>query len=617
MKVHNSIDLSAVIPVGNFESDFENIVRILEEAQKFGIQIIIVLDTQTVQDRELLNKTINDNNWQDIIVSSGDWGNPGSARNHGLTLSSRTFIAFWDSDDKPDFQEVEEFLHELRGKRFDAGIGRFRVSKNNSSQLEIGVNNQIRLDNFTERIVSNPGIWRFVFRRNFLEKVSFPDFSSAEDQLFLQRFFALDPRILVSNRVVYTYFQGGDNQLTKSPKVSEQTRLVAKIGISELSKSKVKNQTLIDTLILKQIVTVAKNGSRKDKLLSIYLGMQFHRATSPSRFFAAHKIFAKAKFRSYIHQRTRVNIILMGGLGNQLFQLAFGYHLGETTGKAVFFEDSNKSIRRSKDGIPEIMLYKEVPDRDVNNFPLLSTIVARGLGLLMRMKLQPTKIGNLVFPIPNGIINVINSLRHHQPMLTFVAEDIGFTNFKPRGVSQTVIGYFQSYKYLAHPPVLRLLKNLTPKSPETEVSAYGELHSIESPLLVHIRLGDYRKEPSFGLLPPSYYHAAIEKQMKNGLYKKIWVFSDEIDEYENYIPKQYMKDVRLIGSVGSNSVSLLEVMRMCKGYVLANSTLSWWAASLSYTDNPVVMYPDPWFEGIRTPTELNGPDWEAVPRYTC
>ena len=611
------LDLSVVIPIGNLENDFENLSSIAEESQVYGIQIVFVLDKQTERSRELLNKKIEDNDWQGTLVTSGDWGNPGSARNLGITLCTRTFIAFWDSDDKPDFQGISALLHGIQSENYDAGIGRFRVSKNNLIQMEIGVNEQGKFSNLTERIISNPGIWRFIFRRNFIKKVLFPDYSSAEDQLFLQRFFALEPRIWVSNRAVYTYVHGGGNQLTKSNMVSGQTSHVVKIGISEFSKPKVKNQNLIDALILKQIVTVAKFGNGKEKISGIYLALQFLRRIEVKRFFAAQKLYVKAKFHSYIHQKSRVNIILMGGLGNQLFQLAFGCYVRELTGKATFILDSNKSIRRSKTGEPEVMLYGELLNRDLNRFGFFSGMVDRGLGLMLRIKLQPTKLKSLLFLIPNFVVNVVNSLKYEQPMLTFVAPDIGYVDWHPRSAGQTVIGYFQTYKYMAHPQVLPLLKTLTPDLIENEVIEFRKLQSVERPLLVHIRLGDYRNEPSFGLLPPAYYHSAIKMQMEKGIYKKIWVFSDEIHEYENYIPSQYLKDVRLIGSVGSNSVSLLEVMRMCKGYVLANSTLSWWAASLSYSDEPVVMYPDPWFEGSRTPIDLTSPNWMAVNRSPC
>jgi hypothetical protein len=480
--------------------------------------------------------------------------------------------------------------------------------------LEIGVDDQIKLKNFSERIVSNPGLWRFVFRRNFIEKVLFPDYSSAEDQLFLQRFFALEPRIWVSDRAVYTYVDGGSNQLTKSNKVSGQTAQVVKRGIYEFSKLRVENQNLIDALIMKQILTVAKFGTGKEKLSGMYLALQYYRMFKIARVFAAQKLVVKAKFQSYFHQKSRVNLILMGGLGNQLFQLAFAYYLREFTGKAMFIVDSNKSIRRSENGEPEIMLYGEVLERDSQKFRFFSGVLDRGHGLLLRMKLQPTTWKSLLFPFPKFIISVISSLKYKQPMLTYVAPDIGYIEWQQRSFSQTVIGYFQTYKYVSHSQVLQALMDLSPKLIESEVNEFRKLQIVESPLLVHIRLGDYRNEPSFGLLPHSYYHDAIKRQMEFGVYRKIWVFSDEIHEYEKYIPEQYLKDVRLIGSVGSNSVSLLEVMRMCRGFVLANSSLSWWAASLSYTDDPQVMYPDPWFEGSRTPTELTSPNWIAVSR---
>lgn len=314
--------------------------------------------------------------------------------------------------------------------------------------------------------------------------------------------------------------------------------------------------------------------------------------------------------------KASVKLVLMGGLGNQLFQLAFGYYVLSTTGKSVVLVDSNSSIRRSSSGEPEVMLYRT--DFMVEEFKsgFYADLVQRGFGLLLRLSLK-THVKVLVTPVVASIrciLSFITTASYHKITTVFAPDDLGFAKWSPSRFNQIAIGYFQSYRYLNEPEVLARMKSLVPRSTEGEVEFYQQLLIAEIPLLVHIRQGDYRDEPKIGILPSDYYHAAINQQMKSGLYNKIWVFSDEILEYQSYIPGQFHEKVRLIQSVGSNSVSLLEVMRMCKGFVIANSTLSWWAASMSFSVKPLVSYPDPWFQSIPTPRDLMDPDWRAVPR---
>jgi hypothetical protein len=53
-------------------------------------------------------------------------------------------------------------------------------------------------------------------------------------------------------------------------------------------------------------------------------------------------------------------------------------------------------------------------------------------------------------------------------------------------------------------------------------------------------------------------------------------------------------------------------MRNMKGYVIGNSTFSWWAARLKYDHSAVVVAPVPWFKSMNDPEGLIPGDWITI-----
>lgn len=614
MKSGPKLDLSAIIPIGNLENDLENILEIARVCLEYGVETILVLDNQSEEITCLLETQINYLESDHLIITKGEWGNPGAPRNAGLALASRSFVTFWDSDDTPNLDGICASLLELSNREFDAILGKFWIRDGSQLHYENIFENKNPTKSMNQRIVSNPGLWRFIFNRNFIQSISFPHSSSAEDQLFLQRFFAESPNIEISLHYFYTYVQGGKAQLTRSPRVAEQTLQVTQLGINLVAQSDQEFRDLNDTLAFKQIVTILKYGTPRQILDGISLLRLFLRTVGFHRTGNAIINFVLAKLKNLLTQKPKVKVLLMGGLGNQLFQLAYGLHLRRVTGANVQLLDLARNIRRTKEGMPEVMLYKNILGVETIRPSRATKILDRAFGLTLRLSLNPKYAKNLKAKITRLGLSFLSSLRWKTVVRIFASTDLGFTKWLPEKSNYIAIGYFQSHEYLKNSQTLLELRQLKPKIIDTEVEMYKRLSEVEQPLLVHIRLGDYRNESSFGILPPAYYQEAIRTQMEQGIYKSIWVFSDENPELASYIPSKYQNAVRNIESVGNNSVSLLEVMRLCHGFVVANSTLSWWAASLAHCENPVVLYPEPWFSSLPTPNGLIPPNWIPILR---
>ncbi len=306
----------------------------------------------------------------------------------------------------------------------------------------------------------------------------------------------------------------------------------------------------------------------------------------------------------------------MGGLGNQLFQYAFAQYVESVTREPVNFNDLNRSMRKRDDNKPEIAGFNVSGDFDLNGKGCLDKFLGKWLGLLTRVTLSSNQ------SLPKKIVRILAiwnctllaSLKYKQLTAVFVSPEIGFTRWNPTVLNQLCLGYFQTYRFAQHPDVKQKLLNMRSIDSEAEILKFEALSKTEIPLLVHIRLGDYKNEPQFGLISPSYYFSAIRENMRDRKFKKIWVFSDEISEFERYIPPEFLDIVRLIPNVGANTTSLLEVMRMCEGYVIANSTLSWWAAFLSHNQDAKVYYPTPWFAALPEPLDFFPTKWISRPR---
>ena len=306
----------------------------------------------------------------------------------------------------------------------------------------------------------------------------------------------------------------------------------------------------------------------------------------------------------------------MGGLGNQLFQLAFAQYVAENSDSKVFLNNLNKNVRKTKNGSPELHIYQHNFELDNYSEGFFSNFIRKLLGFLIRVNFSSDskKLYRVLKNLVIFTVEICISIRKLSINHIFMGDNIGFTEWLPTKQNQLCIGYFQTFRYIQSPVIKEKMLSLNLVGVETEIQLYKNLSEIEHPLLVHIRLDDYRNESKIGTLAPDYYAKAINYQMGKRIYKKIWVFSDEISFFKEYIPQEYLNQVRLIDHVGTNSASLLEVMRMCHGYVIANSTLSWWGAFLSYSKNCTVVYPEPWFAGMPTPIDLIPQDWIPVAR---
>jgi hypothetical protein len=304
----------------------------------------------------------------------------------------------------------------------------------------------------------------------------------------------------------------------------------------------------------------------------------------------------------------------MGGLGNQLFQLAHG--LAKAPQSKPNLVSGLSHSRRNLEGKPEIYSFT------VTEFASSSEIepirwVVRIHNLLVRISVhkKPGVLARVTIKPAAFLLSGLLGKKLGRNFLRIkVSRGVDFANQEPDSKDTLHLGYFQSAKHLSNPRVVEKMQSLRALATSPVLDELRQLSQLEKPLVVHVRLGDYKQEANIGMLNQSYYQRALKQACRENEFEKIWVFSDEIEVAKNYIPMEYHHIVRWIPDVENSPALTFEAMRLGNVYVIANSTYSWWAAAISRNPSPNVYCPMPWYAGDNSPDKIIPGHWHTIPR---
>lgn len=301
-------------------------------------------------------------------------------------------------------------------------------------------------------------------------------------------------------------------------------------------------------------------------------------------------------------ERRVVKVVLSGGLGNQLFQYFAGLHVAHRTHSQLQI-DSTFS-QRGRTGHSDFLGVLDLPgvfSRDApRSSPQFLTSYFRRIlrGVTARLIKSPRMR--------------IKFLHQYRP--SEVGFDPEVESLKP---PVTLIGYFQTWRFY------RSLSD-SGVAPELRTTKYSEWYLETLKLLagqarvlgLHIRRGDYVGNPTIGVLSSSYYEEAILRLKDHGVdWDAVWVFSDDVIGAKNALRSVlagYSKVHFVEPPAESHAFESLLLMSKTSVLVIANSTFSWWAATLGVRSR-VIVRPDKWFAVGDDPIDLCPADWLSVP----
>ena len=164
-------------------------------------------------------------------------------------------------------------------------------------------------------------------------------------------------------------------------------------------------------------------------------------------------------------------------------------------------------------------------------------------------------------------------------------------------------GYYQSYKYFEkHYDSIKRLIQLN-KQQEQVIVDYPEYFANENTITMHFRLGDYKEKQQYHpVMKLDYYRNALQ-HIINETEQTCWnilyfcqeedneTVNNNIDVLKSDFPElQFIK----VGDTIEDWKQML-IMSCCKHNIIANSSFSWWGAYFNENSDKIVCYPNIWF----------------------
>lgn len=172
-------------------------------------------------------------------------------------------------------------------------------------------------------------------------------------------------------------------------------------------------------------------------------------------------------------------------------------------------------------------------------------------------------------------------------------------------------GYWQHHKYFED-VADQLLEDFSFSEPVglKNKTLLKEIDAHEESVAIHVRRGDYLKDPYLGgLVDVEYFEkgiAVISKKLEN---PKLYVFSDDIAWCKQYLNLQ--EAVFIDWNKGNDSYRDMQLMSHCKHAIISNSSFSWWAAWLNRNPAKIIIVPKFWYRSsnVLDTSQMHPEEW--------
>lgn len=264
---------------------------------------------------------------------------------------------------------------------------------------------------------------------------------------------------------------------------------------------------------------------------------------------------------------------IMGGLGNQLFQYAYGRSLAVKFSADLYLDDS---------------FFADYEWHDYSLKPFHLQAAMASAADCAALKKQPA---GLLFRIRRKLGWAHDSF----------VEEAGlqynevYQSVRP---SAYVSGYWQSEKYFVDIADLIREDFRIVIAPSAANAAMLQQIKQSNAVALHIRRGNFVNVPEVnkvhGTCSPEYYAAAIAYITERVKDPVFYIFSDDLGWAKAHLNMQYPA-VFVDLNDAAHDYEDLRLMQHCRHQITANSTFSWWGAWLNNNPTKIVVAPKQWF----------------------
>jgi hypothetical protein len=590
---------TAIIPVkcDGFEAGSLN--SVLDRCIEAKISVIVILDGENDYELNLLSQQLRKN--IQIIVIKGHFGSAGAARNQGLSLVETQYVTFWDADDKPIIDAFIEMARMAMERNLDFVIGGIKFSNNETGRIRNYFPNK-KLLTKPWLLFSNPGFTRILYKTQIVGEVKFGTEPIAEDVMFL---YSLTPikNFEIYPEIVYVYNTGLDSQATNSQSVKENFHIALDKAIKIYSSSQKTKEYSVSMLTRVFASFIAHKHVLRNDFRNILVTTK-KLALNPK--ITLEVIFEIICLR---FRHNPIKLYMSGGFGNQLFQIM--YAVNNKIDNFIFdFKTMQPNLSsRTKSQFHSYNLENQIFSQSDKNH-----LTIKGKYLMLLLKLSSIDY------YPAGrfrritVFLVKAFLKNNQSLLGIqVAQGISKIPSIPLDKELSgVIGSFHNSSLLTAGTKEELFSIFTPRVKNQILENYWLKAQETQPTLLHIRLGDYLQIKELNIITLEYFNRSLKYINNIKEISSIWLFSNDLKLAMSYIPIEFRHKIEIVDSNEFEVYETFELMRMCKNFVISNSTLSWWAAQLSYHDYPLVVAPHPWYRSKSEDLDFIPKNWVRI-----
>lgn len=296
-------------------------------------------------------------------------------------------------------------------------------------------------------------------------------------------------------------------------------------------------------------------------------------------------------------------LTITGGLGNQMFQYAYGRALQE-----YYKEDLILNLAEiEKDDIRDLSL---------NHLNTIEMMTESRNKMKLRNNYQhvirkvSAKFLKLVNKDDRQIFQILGKQGIYYSNTIFDYYEFVPTKKKKKYVE----GCFQSEKYFKDLECIRTELMVKTEPSYKNRIIINEILSCNA-VCVHMRRGDYLNpthSKGLNVCSPEYYLEGMKYIAERTKDPVFYIFSNSSEDIqwikENY---EFEHNVKYV-DMNNPDYEELRLMYSCRHFIISNSTFSWWAQYLSNQDDKVVVAPSKWHNYRNNYKDIYLDTWETI-----